>query len=728
MRYVAAPLLALSALLLLSLAWGASARADDVRPVSLDVRETTPGRYEVRFSTPMRGGSRLRARPRLPEAAAIVVETWDRQVIGDSFIERFAFDLEGGLVGHELGVDGLVLGSRNAILRVRLRDGRDLRAVLGGARPVFLVEAPPAESRPPWTHAPMQAARRGLWHGALEPAHLLLALGLVLAAKGGVWILGLGLFLVLDLLGASFGFVVPSGWRPSPELADAFVALAACLVAREALLGRHRRLVLLAALAGLAHGLSAAGLGSPPLELLGYAFGLDLAHLVWGGALFLGLASLRNAPVRRTLAWGVGVLAFAVAGVAATRAGSAPVAALAPGLLPSALVADAPSMPGTTPAPSLATDLEVYLDVGVFETRVEVLARLETLTRWLALHAPASDVLAIADQAPLLEAAAAAILARVSLEIDGEPAEPAAVRAGFAVQEPTGTYIRDEAIDEMVGEALVGVVYALRTPSIPKSAAVAFAELPVGLFEVRARVIDPEVSRELRVPADAPRLAWENTLREDPLPPVRTIRVRKHPVPLALLSLGLVLVGLVGSLRVGRRRSWVGAGAWLRVAVALAFLALPFLTIDVSASISATTAPAPTPREARAIASALLENLYRAFNVREEEAVYDRLALSLTETSRGDAYMENRRALAFARVGGARTHIDVVELVDLAELQPTDGGGFETVATWTVAGSVTHFGHRHLRQNRYVARLALVPVDGNWLIDVFDVQDIARTR
>ncbi|MHC4136877.1 MAG: hypothetical protein ACYS0K_18115 [Planctomycetota bacterium] len=51
----------------------------------------------------------------------------------------------------------------------------------------------------------------------------------------------------------------------------------------------------------------------------------------------------------------------------------------------------------------------------------------------------------------------------------------------------------------------------------------------------------------------------------------------------------------------------------------------------------------------------------RALNVREEEAVYDRLALSLTEATRTAAYVANRRALAFARVGGARTHVDVVE-------------------------------------------------------------------
>ena len=82
MRRAAATILAL--LLALPLV----ARADDVRPVSMDVRETAPGRYEVRFQTPMRGRARLRARPRLPEGAKLLSGSYDRQIAGDSSIER----------------------------------------------------------------------------------------------------------------------------------------------------------------------------------------------------------------------------------------------------------------------------------------------------------------------------------------------------------------------------------------------------------------------------------------------------------------------------------------------------------------------------------------------------------------------------------------------------------------------------------------------------------------
>ena len=42
--------------------------------------------------------------------------------------------------------------------------------------------------------------------------------------------------------------------------------------------------------------------------------------------------------------------------------------------------------------------------------------------------------------------------------------------------------------------------------------------------------------------------------------------------------------------------------------------------------------------------------------------------------------------------------------------------GFGVRSTWTAAGMVTHFGHRHFRENRYDAWIVIVPVDGAWKI------------
>ena len=47
---------------------------------------------------------------------------------------------------------------------------------------------------------------------------------------------------------------------------------------------------------------------------------------------------------------------------------------------------------------------------------------------------------------------------------------------------------------------------------------------------------------------------------------------------------------------------------------------------------------------------------------------------------------------------------------------------------WSVSGTVTHFGHRHFRQNRYEARVGVVPADGFWKIRSVDILDEQRVR
>ena len=51
---------------------------------------------------------------------------------------------------------------------------------------------------------------------------------------------------------------------------------------------------------------------------------------------------------------------------------------------------------------------------------------------------------------------------------------------------------------------------------------------------------------------------------------------------------------------------------------------------------------------------------------------------------------------------------------------------FRVDATWTVSGSVNHFGHVHYRQNRYDAAVHLVAVDGTWKIRGIEVLDERR--
>ena len=74
--------------------------------------------------------------------------------------------------------------------------------------------------------------------------------------------------------------------------------------------------------------------------------------------------------------------------------------------------------------------------------------------------------------------------------------------------------------------------------------------------------------------------------------------------------------------------------------------------------------------------------------------------------------------LVLASQGGARAKVTPIALEALSAKR-ADRGAFRADATWTVSGSVGHWGHVHQRRNRVRAELWVAPVDGNWkLIDL----------
>jgi len=122
----------------------------------------------------------------------------------------------------------------------------------------------------------------------------------------------------------------------------------------------------------------------------------------------------------------------------------------------------------------------------------------------------------------------------------------------------------------------------------------------------------------------------------------------------------------------------------------------------------------------------LLHNIYRAFDWREESAIYDRLALSITGDLLSDIYLQTRRSMELEGQGGARVKVDEVEILDAIPEHATETGGFVYRCRWTVSGSVGHWGHLHRRINQYDAVFTVEPVDGAWRISAIDLREEKR--
>ncbi len=129
----------------------------------------------------------------------------------------------------------------------------------------------------------------------------------------------------------------------------------------------------------------------------------------------------------------------------------------------------------------------------------------------------------------------------------------------------------------------------------------------------------------------------------------------------------------------------------------------------------------PEQARAHAIVGDLLHNIYRAFDYRDEEDIYDMLALSVFSELLTDIFLETKRSLVLANKGGAQAKVKDVMLDSLEVMPDGEQGRITVEANWTVHGSIGHWGHIHNRSNRYLARLT-VAVDGEqWKLQSMSV-------
>ncbi len=91
----------------------------------------------------------------------------------------------------------------------------------------------------------------------------------------------------------------------------------------------------------------------------------------------------------------------------------------------------------------------------------------------------------------------------------------------------------------------------------------------------------------------------------------------------------------------------------------------------------------------------LLKNVYRAFDFRREEDVYDKLAVSVSGDLLSDVYLQNRNLMRVDEEDQAQVYVDRLDIRETESLSAVEGGGFSALVRWDVYGSVNHWEHIH---------------------------------
>lgn len=708
-----------------------SALADGIRPVTLQIKEQEADRFLVQWRVPKQLPPRAIPSPLLPESCHAA---GDRTVIerpGTWFL-RQVYDCSEGLSGQEVALDYPFINvTVSTLLQIELLSGERYAHLLAPGESSWRVPESASGGVPAWLRDARAGVLDGARHFVANPVHLAFLLTLLLVGGFGTAIRLVTAFTAGQL--ATVALVAFVRIPLEAPLAELGLAVAAVLLAREALRppDERRQIVGLAVLAGLVHGLgvahsTSAGVAYLFFHVLGKDASLLLSVMGLTGLGLLLSRSLTEGAARTAAAYvAAGVaLAFALSAPATTpgtEAGERSGALRLEGLpIPEGGAGAAGSRRIAQQFPDAA--LQSFVAVEAFEVRHEVLVQLSDVAGRIGLRT--SGELAVDEQGDVKRAVRDLVAERTSVAIDGEKVKAVDERIDFLGLDAKGALPRLAPIPESIDTAWIGVTAIFSTTAIPREVAVRWE----GIDEVErvpATVTDPESSRTVELIRARPELRWENELAEDPAPVVRAIRVEPATmwVPFwSLFPLGAAVFFGVAVIR-GRRRDL--SLALVRVMLACVFVLAPVGGVAVALPFS--VGSIPDPADAKRILTGVLPNVYRAFEFPTESAVYDRLALSVTGETLTEVYLEHRRAVRMEERGGARARVEAVEVVEVGSVEPRSEG-FTAEAAWTVGGTVTHFGHRHFRQNHYDASVVVVPVDGYWKIRSIEVLDERRLR
>jgi hypothetical protein len=709
-----------------------------VPPVTLQVREQESGRFLAQWRVPQQLPPQAIPSPVLPESCRPVGEREVTERPGAWFL-RQVYDCADGLSGQEIGVAFPGLNAAvSTILRVELLSGdRFAHSFAPGDETWQVPDVAAGDARAVYREA-RDAVVSGARHFLGNGVHWMFVLVSVLIGAPVVWRLAAA-FAGAQLVGLLMSSVLD--FQLAASMAEVGVGAGVVLLAREGLRGpgERRQVAALAACAGLVHGMGLARSVAPPESADSLAsvvwlalavLGMDAALLV---AAFVGsaLGSLKPEPTSQRA--GVAVAYVAAIGAVALAIGL-PTTGAGADTESTATTLTLPDLPvpeggvGTSASRSIAARLpdaavQSFVTVAPFEVRHEVLVRLRELAPELGL--PATGAVIPEELDRVKRELQQLLMARHSVGIDESEVDPVLVRTDFLTLDDRGVLPRQTPVAEDVEAAWIGLTVAYLTPKTPTSLTLSW-DLTENQAVIPATITDPEATRSTDLTAAQPVLEWSNELAEDPTPVVEALAVEPTVLWVPVLALLVAGIAILLAVTVSRRGRGVPLGVVARVALATACVLAPVGAVAVP--LPGGLRGVPNEQAAHRILSRLLPSVYRAFEFSSESAVYDRLALSVTDDALAEIYLEHRRAVEVEERGGARARVEAVELLGVGPVEAAPEDGFVVEADWTVGGTVTHFGHRHFRRNLYTARATVVPVDGTWKIHSIEVFDEQRLQ
>jgi hypothetical protein len=372
-----------------------------------------------------------------------------------------------------------------------------------------------------------------------------------------------------------------------------------------------------------------------------------------------------------------------------------------------------------------------FLYVEPYEVRHEILTRVKDLEYWMDLELRGDRYIEIDELEPLKQRIGEFMLSRNPVLVDGEALKPILDRTNYVKVALTGIQLMEKPERLEIATAIVGVIITYSTDGLPQQVTVDWELFTDQIQQVPATATDPAGPLPTYLTPDDNVHTWTNFLKNYRLPTVQTVAVAgslgELSIPWISAICGLlalpVILWILHRRRLGRSNLLPVMGLVILVIAGAA--AYPFARMTVARPTA--LAGDLRPEQAQDLLQVLLKNVYRAFDFRDEEDVYDKLAISVSGDLLADIYLQNRRSFAVQQAGGAQAKIKSVEIQEAVAERLNDRRlGYAIKGNWAAQGTVGHWGHVHTRRNRYDAVLTVEAVDGAWKITDLEVLEEQR--
>lgn len=368
---------------------------------------------------------------------------------------------------------------------------------------------------------------------------------------------------------------------------------------------------------------------------------------------------------------------------------------------------------------TLQAGLRTFIYVEPYEVRHEVLVRVKDIAAWVDLNLRGDQYIEIDEFDPLREKIGQFLLEQEKVLIDGKSYKPILDRVAFVESSMLRSRFIDQPERVPLNTAMIGVVITYLHEGMPQEVTAECTLFSDRIQQVPSSMVDPAGPFPYTLTPDDNVLKWTNFLKNYTIPTVDMVEVAERhqglAIPLASVVCLLLLLPVVWGIS-RRKKTARSIKPMLGLAAALVAAAVILLPLS-QVSLGAGRASQITEDDSRAILDNLLKNVYRAFDFRDEEDIYDKLAISVSGDLLENIYLQHRKSMVVEQAGGAQAQVKEIEIKAVQVNGSTrDDNALAFRAQWTALGTVGHWGHIHNRQNLYDAVLTLTPVDGAWKI------------